>query len=497
LFGDDDSERLRAAMQGYTVGAVNETLGPAGQAALGRADLAGVSRQLRGDGALETLVRLFLVGGEVAESAVRAALRPLPLESAYAAGLLTNSAGRVRALFDIRPYSQQSPTGAAVDWLVVSDFGSDVRGGPLPADHVLGIGAASLTLAQASPRTPVATALDLGTGCGIQALHLGLHSQRVVATDVSARALRLAATTAALSGQSWELRAGSLLAPAAGERFDLAVANSPFVVSPGVGGYAYRDGGFAGDGVCEALVRGLPAVLAEGGTAQLLANWIIPTDRPWEERVAAWLGGGCDAWVWQREIADPGEYVTMWLRDAGEQPGSPDWVAQYNAWLDWFAASGVAAIGMGLITLWRTGAEHPITVLEDVRQPLEQPIWPELPAWHDRRLWLADATETDLLAASFAVAPDLVLERGDMLGADGWQVATARLRQTHGMRWELEVDDAITALVAGCAGGAPLRVPVCLLAAAVRRPADEVAEAVLPVVRDLVARGFLLPIHAA
>jgi hypothetical protein len=32
-----------------------------------------------------------------------------------------------------------------------------------------------------------------------------------------------------------------------------------------------------------------------------------------------------------------------------------------------------------------------------------------------------------------------------------------------------------------------------VLAAAVHRPADEIADAVLPVVRDLVGRGFLIP----
>ncbi len=73
----------------------------------------------------------------------------------------------------------------------------------------------------------------------------------VVATDISARALRLAATTAELSGYRWDLRAGSLLEPVADEAFDLIVANPPFVVSPGLdrehGGYDYRDSGLAGD----------------------------------------------------------------------------------------------------------------------------------------------------------------------------------------------------------------------------------------------------------
>ena len=490
LLDDRGIAQFRQALQGYTVDAVHAAIGPIGQAALDRGDLLGVARQLPGRDPLSTLVRLFLLGRDVPEAEARAALDPLPAEAAVGAGLLALSAGTARARLDVRPYAQDG----GPDWLVVSDFGADVRGGPLAADHVLGIGAASLTLAQATPRLPVATALDIGTGCGVQALHLARHAARVVATDVSERALRFAATTAALSGQQWELRAGSLLEPVATERFDLVVANPPFVVSAGAGGYDYRDSGLQGDAVCERLVTGLPAVLAPGGTAQLLANWIIPADRPWTERLSGWLAGrGCDAWVWQREIAEPAEYVALWLRDAGEVPGTPSWARQYDAWLDWFAAAGVAAVGMGLITLWRRETTDPVLVLEDVPQAVEQPVGPHLPDWIARQRWLADATDATLLGSALEPPPGLVRDRSDLLGEDGWQTASARLRQSYGLRWEVEVDDAVAALVAGCDGSRPLRDPITVLALAVGAAPEDVAAAVLPVVRDLVARGFLVP----
>jgi hypothetical protein len=359
---------------------------------------------------------------------------------------------------------------------------------------VLGVGTAALTLAQATPRLPVGTGLDVGTGSGIQALHLGTHAGHVVATDVSERALRYAATTAALSGQTWELRHGSLLDPAAGARFDLVVANPPFVVSPGRTAHSYRDSGLPGDEVSARLTAGLPAVLADGGLGQLLANWVITAAEPWEERVASWLaGGGCDAWVWQRAVAEPGEYAALWLRDAGELPGTARWRQRYDAWLDWFAAQGVRAVGMGLITMWRTDTADPVLVLEDVPQAVQQPIAATLPGWHARQRWLAATTDRALLAARLTAAPELVRERFETLGVDGWTRAGTRLRQTTGMRWELETDDAISALVAGCDGTRPLQLTVAVLAAALAEPADAVATAVLPTVRDLVGRGFLLP----
>jgi hypothetical protein len=494
LFDDREVALLRGAVRGYTVDAVHDLIGPVGQSELARGDLAGVSRRLRGViDPVATLVRLFLLGLTVPEPEARSALHPLPLDAARRAGLLTGAGSGVRALLDVRPYAQVGGAPAGPDWWVVSDFGSDVRPGPVAVDHVLGIGAASVTLAQATPRQPVERALDVGTGSGVQALHLGLHAREVVATDVSERALRLAATTAALSGQSWDLRAGSLLEPVAGERFDLVVANPPFVVSDGSAGYDYRDSGLAGDDVCAALVSGLPGILAEGGTAQLLANWIIPADRPWQDRLSGWFAGrGCDAWVWQREVAEPAEYVALWLRDAGEHPGSPTWAHRYDAWLDWLVGAGIAAIGMGLITLWRTDTADPTVVVEDVRQAVEQPSGAQIADWLPRQRLLAATSDEELLALRLRAADGLVLARSDVLGDGGWASAALRLRQSHGMRWEVETDDAVAALVAGCDGSVPLLGPVTVLAASLDRPIRDVAAALAPVVRDLIARGYLL-----
>lgn len=496
LLGPDDVDRLRAALVGFTVDGVHELLGLTGQSALARGDLAGVRRLVPAGERVGTLITLLLLGRPVDEAAAAAALAPLSLEAAAEAGLVQRSAGSVRALLDIRPYAEDDAENGP-PWWVVSDFGSDVRPGPLAPDHVLGIGAAALTLAQATVRRPVARALDLGTGCGVQALHLSTHAASIVATDISRRALRLAATTAALSGVTWDLRRGSLLEPVAGEQFDLVVANPPFVVSPGLapgsGGYDYRDSGAAGDEVCRTLLRDLPSVLAPGGTAQLLANWIIPTDGSWEDRLTGWLAGsGCDAWVWQREVAEVGEYVTLWLRDAGETPGTDRWDRRYDAWLDWFAANGVAAVGMGLVTLWRTDAE-PVLRCEDVPQAVEQPVGRAVDAWVQRQRWLARTGDAELLQSRLRCPDELVRTRHDLRGETGWHTAAQQLRQSHGLRWEVEVDDAVAGLVAACDGERPLALPVSVLAAASGATVDDVGATVLPVVRDLVERGFLEP----
>src|SRR5947199_275694 len=76
-------------------------------------------------GAPATLVRLLLLGRPVSADEARDALQPLAL--ADARRLVDVVAGVARARVELRPYADD--TGEP--WWVVSDFGADVRPGPL------------------------------------------------------------------------------------------------------------------------------------------------------------------------------------------------------------------------------------------------------------------------------------------------------------------------------------------------------------------------------
>ena len=78
---------------------------------------------------------------------------------------------------------------------------------------------------------PFGAALDLGTGSGAVALALkrGRPQARVVGVERSAAALAVAQRNAVRLGLDVELRHGPWFGPLAGERFDLVVANPPYV----------------------------------------------------------------------------------------------------------------------------------------------------------------------------------------------------------------------------------------------------------------------------
>ena len=75
-------------------------------------------------------------------------------------------------------YARTPTTAATGGWSATSRPGLDGAPIDVDADHVLGISSASTSLAQLTVREPFGRALDLGTGCGVQALHLAEHVDR-------------------------------------------------------------------------------------------------------------------------------------------------------------------------------------------------------------------------------------------------------------------------------------------------------------------------------
>ena len=486
-------EDLRHSLQetNYTPDAVANYLGEGASAALGRGEMLAVGHELGGrTDPLGTLIQLFPVGGTVSAKAADAAFGRFGLTRALTCGLveLAESEDFVRAGLDLSPYGDDDG-----DWWVLSDLGSDVRPGPVRGDHVLGIGGASVTLAQATVRRPVATALDLGTGCGVQSLHLSRHADAVTVTDVSVRALRFAATTARLNGMSWEYLEGDLAAPVAGRRFDLVVSNPPFVVGPALVGadrMVYRDSGRAGDAISADLIAALPDLLAPDGHGQLLANWMHVAGQPWEERVGGWLEAtGCDAHAVQREALDPAGYVALWLRDAGELAG-PEAARRTAEWLDWFAANRVEAVGFGLVSLHAADTDAPTVRVEEGMQEHDTLLGPEVLSWFDRVAFLRGA---DLLRSRLVAAPSLRLRQTAELGPDGWEVDQQILALEAGWRWSQEVDPVTVALVGGCDGSVRLGDQLTVLAAAYDADPAAIAAVAIPLVGRLVEHGMLLP----
>jgi hypothetical protein len=480
--------RLRKAVGAaeFRYDAVADQLGPVAHAALLRNETTPGMVATRDRSPLSTLIRLWPLQAAVPLADVEAALPGL-VEPLVAECLLERSADEVRALVDLRPYADETH-----DWWVVSDLtpGLDGRDSRVRADHVLGISSASTSLAQLTVRERVERALDLGTGCGVQSLHLAEHAGAVVATDVNERALAISRLNAALNRVDLDVRNGSLYDPVEGESFDLIVTNPPFVVSPATGErLVYRDSGLPGDEMVRRVLTGAPQRLAPDGRCQVLANWVHRRGEPWQDRLTGWLeGSGCDAWVVQREVADPAEYVELWLKDAGLH-GSAEYVARYEAWLGWFAERQIEGVGFGWINLRRVDhlGREPALRLEEWPYAVEQPLGPEVATQARRTDAVADLADLD---DTVLVVRDDV--RQETYGAPGAaDPETIVLRQQRGMRRAHQADTVVAALVGACDGD--LTVGRILDAIGSLLDRADLREQYADTIRTLVADGFLTP----
>lgn len=445
--------------------------------------------------ALAVLAGLLFLGGPASRAAVDAALPSLGATGLAELGLAHLEDDLVVPDALVRPQDIADAAGEG-HWWIASDLDEAAVGGPLPTGHVLGVGGASLTLAGLQLTSRVGRVLDIGTGCGIQALRARRAGDRVVATDVSERALAFTRLNALLNDvDGIETRAGSLFEPVAGEQFERVVSNPPFVITPRVGGvpaYEYRDGGMSGDDLVAAFVRGVGPVLAPGGVAQLLGNWEYRAGEDGLDRVRSWVSESpvaLDAWVVEREQLDPLAYAELWVRDGGTAPGSPAYAPLVQAWLDDFAARGVTAVGFGYITLHRPTVIPTLARYERIAGSIPGALGPHigesLGAWQR----LSSMTDADLDAAVLRVAPDVTEARHHVPGAEDPQVI--ELRQGAGFGRVLDVDPALAALVGASDGDLPVGVLVAAIADLLDVDAVALRADLLPRVRELLFTGFL------
>lgn len=473
----------------FSVDGVFDLLGATAHHALGRNETTPARRICRDGGPLGTLIRLFQLQDDLDRREVEAALGTL-IDPLVAWGVLGVDGDQVRALVDVRPYGDEQH-----DWWIVCDLtpGLDQRPVEVGPDHVLGISEASTSLAQLTTREPVQSALDLGAGCGVQALHLSTHSAAVVATDVNRRALWAARLTAALNDVVIDVRDGSLFEPVAGERFDLISTNPPFVVSPpSAERLVYRESSLPADAVVQSIVEGAPAHLNSGGRAQILAAWVHRRGQDWRERLSGWIEPtGLDAWAVQREVVDLPSYTEMWLADAGVR-GRPDYPQVYDQWLSWFDEQGIESMGFGWITLRAAGRDVPHLRLESWDGPVRAPMAPAVIAQERRVDALAASAGEDLLARRFTLAEGVVQETVGRPGADDPERIVLRTGAVGPLR-SRQVDTIQAALVGASDGELTLGQIAAALASLLAADPVAIADQCRAGVADLLAEGFLDP----
>ncbi|HEY6605182.1 MAG TPA: methyltransferase [Gaiellaceae bacterium] len=473
---------------GYTGEAIRSTLGD--DAYQGRTwDVPVHVRRLQAGTPVQTAIKLLFLGLPVEREEVEAAFVPLTGEDLRRLGLLQRGDSPLVASVRVVPHAEL---------LLAGNRYPDETPGGTPADYVATVTAPSAILATLTARDNVRTALDVGTGSGIQALWAARHCDRVVAVDINPRALNLAAFNARLNGvRNIEFRQGNLFEPVAGERFDLIVSNAPYVVSPDTR-YAFRDGGLASDAFCERLVKESLSHLEEGGFAELLISWIL-VDPEWSSRPKSWVdGSGCDCWLLLGAERDPLTYAALWNEEL--KGDSEAYAETLDRWLGYLGELGAEAVLEGAAILRRrTGA------CNWFRADRIPPGRPEPASEHVLRVFRSQSYLTGLsddaalLDETLCLVERVRIEQELHCGDGGYVVDSMTLLLDEGLGFRAGVDQRTAALVPLLDGSRPLRESIDVAVSALALgPEDRqvFTRGALGVVREMLELGFVVQMEA-
>ncbi|MFI6362835.1 HemK2/MTQ2 family protein methyltransferase [Nocardia sp. NPDC050630] len=170
-----------------------------------------------------------------------------------------------------------------------------------------------------APVPPGGRALDACTGTGVLAIHAALAgAASVTAVDISRAAVATAWLNSRIRGIGVEVVRGDVATALGDRRFDVVVANPPYVPSahPGRGRTRAWDAGHHGRVVLNQLCHRLPALLAHNGIGLIVHSTVCDPDRT----LTQLRGGGLKAAIVARAILPFGPVMrrrAAWLEATG------------------------------------------------------------------------------------------------------------------------------------------------------------------------------------
>jgi methylase of polypeptide subunit release factors len=468
------------ASAGFSESGIADALKIQRQETIARAESALLLRRLPERGALSALIKLFVIGLPVEPAVVERDCAPVSPSLLEDLGLVTPGPAGLVPRVRLHPFA---------GFYLASDPLFDDYGEIAP-DYVTGMNPTSASVAAITPRNPVGSTLDLGTGFGVQALLASRHSGRVVGTDVNARALNVAAFNAALNQVgNVEFREGSLFDPVKGEKFDLIACNPPYVISP-ESGLIFRDSGTVGDGLSRQIVREAPAHLNEGGFAAIRCNWTLRSGETGTGPVASWvMNSECDALLLFSHAEYALDYAANWNRLFLPRRQA-EFEARLARWLEYFKTLGVEAVGTGCVILRkRSGTGHWIRTdhLTGMGDPEGGRLILRMFAAQD---WIA--TSADPLKGVFGPSPDIRIEQVASFEGGRFGIREVAFSFIGGLQLRVAIDPTTLGVLSSLDGSRTLGETLERLIPAAAPESAKIRTKITQNVVQLYSLGFLL-----
>lgn len=436
---------------------------------------------LDGEPSCTTAVELFVLGMGVDDAHAGHALAPLDVDRLVRAGLLEVDGDVVRATVSILPLDGL--------WLVGDRLNE--RGAP-EGQRVPNTDLSTLLTASVISHRPAVAMLDLGTGTGVHALRAARHCASVVGVDINPRALMYARFNAGLNAvDNAEWIEGGFFDHLGSRRFDLVVANPPFIIAPDRDD-PHRFGGSAGDALSRDVTRGAAAHLCEGGTASVLCDVALGTGQDWIDTLAPWTAGtGCDAVVLRLGTMSAAAYALV-HHDRHVHASAAAFERAVRTWVDSYRALGIEQIASVIIVLrkragrdnWVEGFDLAADPVGSVGEHIAR-IFEGI----DRFGWLR---REQLLAERLCLVEGHELrQRLRLVG--GSYVADAAQLQVRGFPLVATVRPEGVPVLVALDGTRPLGELIADTAASYGLSEDGLRNELLPEIRELGIRGLVRP----
>jgi len=335
--------------------------------------------------------------------------------------------------------------------------------------------------------------LDVGTGPGTLALVAARRgASRVVATDISERAVALARFNAAFNELTVDVRAGDLLAPIAAERFDWVISQPPYVTHPSdQPGVTFLHGGEKGDELAFRLLGDLAPHLRPRGVGIVLFDSPVRQNATLEARVREAVGSIPDISVFSQGGLGPDRQALGYAALADPTFGKAyhEAAIRYRSHL---LRQGISEVTHSLVLVRAAdGDDHSgwTMSLTVARFPND---WSEVRAFM-RGIDLAVAGE-DAIASAHVRPRDgamVVIEREPGAARDG-EARSIRFG-TPSVALDRELTQAGAAIFDLLAAESSVASTIERFASAMERPAADVRPLVTSFVRDCLVRALLVP----
>jgi hypothetical protein len=426
------------------------------------------------------ILRWFYLGVPAASESAASLAPPSALALLLECGMLVRDGDSLTPVVMLTPWDQ---------CLFAADAAA--RSESHSPDLVIWPNPTSRLLHQFTIRRPSRATLDLGAGCGIQAVFAAHHSAQVTATDLNPRAAQFARFNAWLNDTAnIECLTGDTFEPVRGRKFDLILANPPFFVTPSAA-QIYCENDMELDRYCRRIVREAQAYLNEGGFLQMVGEWVQVRGQSWQDRVKEWLDGtGCDAWIFHTYAREAGAYARERIPQTVPADAGPQALAQ---WTEYYRQRGVEEIHGGILAIRRRSGRNWVRIEDlplDPNQPFGEAV---LQAFASIDLLELHGSDEELLGAHLKLSPDTQLDQ-QMRQSDGrWQAVGMSLRFTAGIPASMRLEPPVAEFLARLDGRRTLGELVRDMAQQVRADPAVVERECLAVVRRLVAGRFVLP----